>query len=101
MIRPPPRSTRTDTLCPYTTLFRSRVLFAAAGEHECAKIRGMLEIGQACGGSLRERLHIIGETMTAFIGRPEMVRFDRRLAAETERDTPLGLAFLNAGPYRM
>src|SRR3546814_19805479 len=24
MIRPPPISTRTDTLCPYTTLFRSR-----------------------------------------------------------------------------
>src|SRR3546814_9257669 len=24
MKRPPPRSTRTDTLCPYTTLFRSR-----------------------------------------------------------------------------
>src|SRR3546814_10140738 len=24
MIRPPPRSTRTDTLLPYTTLFRSR-----------------------------------------------------------------------------
>src|SRR3546814_9650569 len=26
MIRPPPRSTRTDTLFPYTTLFRSTVL---------------------------------------------------------------------------
>src|SRR3546814_15633465 len=26
MIRPPPRSTRTDTLFPYTTLFRSRQL---------------------------------------------------------------------------
>src|SRR6056297_1706248 len=25
MIRPPPRSTRTDTLFPYTTLFRSRI----------------------------------------------------------------------------
>src|SRR3546814_2348132 len=25
MIRPPPRSTRTDTLFPYTTLFRSQV----------------------------------------------------------------------------
>src|SRR3546814_8281117 len=24
MLRPPPRSTRTDTLLPYTTLFRSR-----------------------------------------------------------------------------
>src|SRR3546814_4597177 len=25
MIRPPPRSTRTYTLCPYTTLFRSEI----------------------------------------------------------------------------
>src|SRR3546814_17391080 len=25
MLRPPPRSTRTDTLFPYTTLFRSKV----------------------------------------------------------------------------
>src|SRR3546814_9716018 len=30
MIRRPPRSTRTDTLFPYTTLFRS-----AGGRHEC------------------------------------------------------------------
>src|SRR3546814_2758607 len=29
MIRPPPRSTRTDTLFPYTTLFRSERLGAA------------------------------------------------------------------------
>src|SRR3546814_18729222 len=28
MIRRPPRSTRTDTLCPYTTLFRSLVTSA-------------------------------------------------------------------------
>src|SRR3546814_7891067 len=27
MTRLPPRSTRTDTLCPYTPLFRSRILF--------------------------------------------------------------------------
>src|SRR3546814_10925733 len=31
MIRRPPRSTRTDTLFPYTTLFRSRGLRAGAG----------------------------------------------------------------------
>src|SRR3546814_20413988 len=30
MIRRPPRSTRTDTLFPYTTLFRSEYRFAAA-----------------------------------------------------------------------
>src|SRR3546814_17987021 len=29
MIRRPPRSTRTDTLCPYTTLFRSRLISGA------------------------------------------------------------------------
>src|SRR3546814_6342221 len=34
MIRRPPRSTRTDTLFPYTTLFRSR-----EGEHEGGKQR--------------------------------------------------------------
>src|SRR3546814_6261101 len=33
MIRRPPRSTRTDTLFPYTTLFRSRLLAHHLGEH--------------------------------------------------------------------
>src|SRR3546814_5535905 len=32
MIRLPPRSTRTDTLFPYTTLFLSEVLVEAGGE---------------------------------------------------------------------
>src|SRR3546814_3609580 len=32
MIRRPPRSTRTDTLCPYTTLFRSRRDMARKGD---------------------------------------------------------------------
>src|SRR3546814_14401079 len=32
MIRRPPRSTRTDTLFPYTTLFRSATATAAAAE---------------------------------------------------------------------
>src|SRR3546814_20786659 len=40
MIRRPPRSTRTDTLFPYTTLFRSNVL---------AMVRGVRELGmEAC-----------------------------------------------------
>src|SRR3546814_15187256 len=32
MIRRPPRSTRTDTLFPYTTLFRSHELWTVASE---------------------------------------------------------------------
>src|SRR3546814_10630092 len=34
MIRRPPRSTRTDTLFPYTTLFRSQPVGAARDEQE-------------------------------------------------------------------
>src|SRR3546814_2815305 len=47
MIRRPPRSTRTDTPCPYTTLFRSleagdpeRAVFARDGEAIGARGRG-------------------------------------------------------------
>src|SRR3546814_20229167 len=46
MIRRPPRSTRTDTLFPYTTLFRSRV-----GHAPCA---ALLKKGVASGVMLRK-----------------------------------------------
>src|SRR3546814_4204498 len=39
MIRPPPRSTRTDTLFPYTTLFRSAALPPAAPVRWLAELR--------------------------------------------------------------
>src|SRR3546814_5456537 len=39
MIRRPPRSTRTDTLFPYTTLFRSPAQFAPAGGVAPALVR--------------------------------------------------------------
>src|SRR3546814_9013137 len=43
MIRRPPRSTRTDTLFPYTTLFRS-----APGAASCAGPRSCGSRGRAC-----------------------------------------------------
>src|SRR3546814_15876313 len=39
MIRRPPRSTRTDTLFPYTTLFRSLVL---AGESQAPQVHALV-----------------------------------------------------------
>src|SRR3546814_3361213 len=39
MIRRPPRSTRTDTLCPYTTLFRSAGLGGGLVERKAALAR--------------------------------------------------------------
>src|SRR3546814_20368192 len=48
MIRRPPRSTRTDTLFPYTTLFRSLTLHSPlprrAKDHKLALISNMLEL---------------------------------------------------------
>src|SRR3546814_8115511 len=38
MIRRPPRSTRTDTLFPYTTLFRSTHLLVGGDDQRCAHV---------------------------------------------------------------
>src|SRR3546814_3968682 len=40
MIRRPPRSTRTDTLFPYTTLFRSILAVHAIGHARCVGVPG-------------------------------------------------------------
>src|SRR3546814_5457141 len=46
MIRRPPRSTRTDTLFPYTTLFRSEVVLAELHEYVLHHVLG---VGRAAG----------------------------------------------------
>src|SRR3546814_12917416 len=59
MIRRPPRSTRTDTLFPYTTLFRShrqragQGAFAAADGEVGFDVGGIGVHGWRCGGRLR------------------------------------------------
>src|SRR3546814_5681579 len=58
MIRRPPRSTRTDTLFPYTTLFRSLPLARLAGQRGNVRpLRGyrpplFAPVRNRCGGSL-------------------------------------------------
>lgn len=78
-----------------------RALFAAAVERECEKIRGHFSLEEMPSGSIRERLTVIGEAMFAFLSRPEMIQFERRIAAETEAEPAIGQAFLEAGPWRM
>src|SRR3546814_5584179 len=46
MIRRPPRSTRTDTLFPYPTLFRSHAVGAGAGVH---RVPGAFEAVRGAG----------------------------------------------------
>src|SRR3546814_1468759 len=51
MIRRPPRSTRTDTLFPYTTLFRSRAYVCLFGHRQLrGTARGRVCRGAGCGG---------------------------------------------------
>lgn len=79
-----------------------RGLFAAAVERECEKMRGHFSIdAELARLGIRERLTAIGEAMFAFLSRPEMVQFERRIAAETEHEPEIGHAFLKAGPWRM
>src|SRR3546814_9187789 len=53
LIRRPPRSTRTDTLFPYTTLFRSRSVFSWSFSFKARPIA--TRIKKACGNSKRTR----------------------------------------------
>src|SRR3546814_16558780 len=50
MIRRPPRSTRTDTLFPYTTLFRSADEAGQAGRRRADGRRGRAFLGAAAVG---------------------------------------------------
>src|SRR3546814_16424098 len=56
MIRPPPRTTRTDTLLPYTTLFRSAVEGAVVGHLE-GHVRVAVVDAFCSGGAGDDRKH--------------------------------------------
>src|SRR3546814_17449214 len=61
MIRRPPRSTRTDTLFPYTTLFRSRVVGHPRHRDRFARRRAAL--GQGDVEQLRRPARVIKEQL--------------------------------------
>jgi TetR/AcrR family transcriptional repressor of mexJK operon len=85
----------------YNQFGDKRALFTAAVENECEKMRGYFRIDETREGSIRERLIEVGHGMIAFLFRPEMIQFERRIAAETEAEPAIGHAFLEAGPWRM
>src|SRR3546814_1398912 len=64
MIRRPPRSTRTDTLFPYTTLFRSWYFIRFASQpddrpFDKATVEKWLPVGQYIGGVEHAILHLL------------------------------------------
>src|SRR3546814_1478495 len=107
MIRRPPRSTRTDTLFPYTTLFRS----LPCGRHECRDALVQPEVleGFACdqvapplmgkfvydGPILRRIIWLLRQRIAAEDGvcRPllRLIAFDQQLAVVGNRKRPARL----------
>src|SRR3546814_12121675 len=67
MIRRPPRSTRTDTLFPYTTLFRSQAAVAGAKANlETANINlGYTKVVSPINGRIGKALVTVGALVSA------------------------------------
>src|SRR3546814_7449963 len=79
MIRRPPRSTRTDTLFPYTTLFRSAQRRIPAIEQRgrldgelAAFDRYMRDVGGLADTTRRQRIHIIRRLLLERFGDGEI-----------------------------
>src|SRR3546814_7841793 len=85
MIRRPPRSTRTDTLFPYTTLFRSNVgVFRFDPKDRTLKPYTGLQFAAAMSYAIRPRTAI---TLDAFRGDVATVR----TGALARTDTRIGI----------
>lgn len=85
----------------YNHFVDKRGLFAAAIDLECQKMRGYYSVCDTPTGSIEDRLEETASAICAFLSRPEMTQFERRIAAETEHEPALGKAFLENGPWRM
>src|SRR3546814_12617440 len=91
MIRGPPRSTRTDTLFPYTTLFRSVQGATVTGSHTIltdATSAAGVYVGMTRGRE-QNLLHVVAESQERareqFVAAMERDRADRGLTDATER----------------
>lgn len=84
----------------YNQFGSKEALFEAAVEAECEKMRGQF-LPDIDAMPIAERLTMIAHGMHGFLFRPEMLRFERYVSAETERVPELGRTFLEAGPRRM
>jgi TetR/AcrR family transcriptional regulator, mexJK operon transcriptional repressor len=76
-------------------------LFSAMVGSECRIMRGNLPEISDEEIPLRAELMNFAQSMMAFLSSPDIIRFDRRMAAEVERYPEMGELFLNAGPRLM
>src|SRR3546814_12775276 len=80
MIRRPPRFTRTDTLCPYTTLFRSPATVREFLSWFCVQRRGVANVERIRADLSSAQLYTIPDFEEPWIDAPSS--FARLQAAE-------------------
>lgn len=76
-------------------------LLSAAVEHEIEQMHQYLCLDGLKADSLRDILVGLGHAFNDFLSRPEIINFDRRMAAESVHYPEIGQTFLEAGPRRM
>src|SRR3546814_3451464 len=88
MIRPPPRSTRTDTLFPYTTLFRSTHPLVVGRNHVPRRVRRRGVANHVLvGGHISPPLAARGEV--ARVELPVLLRFLQPILRSEEHTSEL------------
>src|SRR3546814_12304047 len=91
MIRRPPRSTRTDTLSPYTTLFRSKmakvlVLYYSAYGHIETMAKAMAEGAREAGATVDIRR--VPETVPQEVAQKAHFKLDQEAPIATVEELP-------------
>jgi TetR/AcrR family transcriptional regulator, mexJK operon transcriptional repressor len=76
-------------------------LFSAVIGNECVKMRGEIQELSETSEDLRSNLMAFAWSILRFLSSPDIIRFERMIAAEVERYPEMGTLFLNAGPYQM
>src|SRR3546814_10181365 len=84
MIRRPPRSTRTDTLFPYTTLFRSDLIKRAIKEFVWRQ-----------SGKLNRHFHFRNRTMTKFSDSLEKIAAGEKATIENTQREALSISLIS------
>jgi TetR/AcrR family transcriptional regulator, mexJK operon transcriptional repressor len=85
----------------YNRFGSKEMLFANVVERECQNMGVGLADLSSDAADLRQQLIDFGERAIDFLTLPHVIRFEKRIAAESERDPNIGELFLNSGPRKM
>jgi TetR/AcrR family transcriptional regulator, mexJK operon transcriptional repressor len=95
------QASKTSKVTVYNRFGTKEALFAEVVENECFLMSSGLATLTTSHDGLRETLIEFGEKMMQFLTQPHVMRFERRIAAESEQMPLVGELFLNAGPRHM